>query len=312
MSKGPAIILPGETEIDIYVTGTCTAGPGENIFDVLGEIDSGKRKIAHTYWGRPVSGEGTVAMVRHKPNRGQSTSFFVGLGGFKDTAVFRKSYGKYGIPTDLKGGIVLHTHPDHISFIDTLKTGKLPVYKSAADKTLPAVLDHEIGPNDPVYKQLFSLYGEHRDIGMKPHDFTPIDPDYPEICWLLGNIILFPTPGHSESGMAMFIDGPVVVRNYETGEESRSKSGAVIEDDNLCDSRYAFEALKGLRKKSTYDLSGFDPPISDSQKDIESQNKILNYASEKNIIVPGHGLPFTIHDIKENPPNFKTTYVIDF
>ncbi|MFH0956386.1 MAG: hypothetical protein V1813_00830 [Candidatus Aenigmatarchaeota archaeon] len=305
--SGPAIIIPKETEIDIYVAGSCTAAPGENLFDVLSELSAGKRRNG-SFFGREVTGGGTVSLV----NSIHGPSFFVGLGDFPDYQVFQKNVSRYGIPAGLRGSFSLHTHPHPISVRNYTRIGDVTAYISERDWLLPIVLDPSGKDIELVDKRIFSLYERHRKEGLKPEDFTRIDPENPNIGWLPENIKLFATPGHDKSCMAMYIDGRVRVNVHDNADFPyvlKGRHGAVIEDDNLCDARYIAKAMKG-DSGSVYDMNSFDPWIDDPEADLRSQGKILDYAGSDGIMIPGHGTPCTVRALRNCEPLFRTTYSV--
>lgn len=277
------------TKVYVAVNGTCSAGPDENLYQVLGEFASGKREREFIEkLDRNSSGGGTVLWVK-SPNG----IYTLDTGDIDDRPILEKSLDmiEKDEKVDPTKAVIYHTHShlDHNANNDLFMGSYWMV--DVDDKLVEIALGEK---DSDAYNGFRALYGGHRERGIISDKFIRYSND--EHPGKPHGMRIINTPGHDFVHKAFAIeDKEVVVINLESGEEILTDK-VIFAGDCLCDEQYLKRFLDPELKETA--IYGNAIPTSDwiinDQGDrtrLDSQNleSMAKIVGEKGLLIFGHG-----------------------
>ncbi|PIN87341.1 hypothetical protein COV19_00470 [Candidatus Woesearchaeota archaeon CG10_big_fil_rev_8_21_14_0_10_44_13] len=289
--------------IYIAVQGTCTAGPDENIMQILTDIEEGRRKREFSQkLGREVTGGGTVLWVRSSHG-----IYMIDSGDFADREILGKSLETIAReercnPVKYVRSIYHgHSHPDHNGNNDMFRNSYWMADEN--DKLLDVVL----GPNDSKrFNNFRRFYEGHRQRDITSSKFIRYRTNH-HAGRPLG-LKIYDAEGHAPANKAFTIEDRegIVMVNLETGEEYRT-GRIVFAGDSICDKRYLKMALKKDPEMQRAAVYGSNIPTKDWQTDdvieraaldqaaLQSIMRIIEEARKGGLMVFGHGGVYDIN-----------------
>ncbi len=276
------------TKVYVAVEGTCTAGPDENLFEILQNIDKGTavRKYSERLQRRVTGGAASLYVVSADGN------YVIDSGDEFDREILLKSLEDIArlekIDPVKRAGLVLvtHNHPDHNANHDIFKNSVWIAEKD--DALVGLMLGRE---ENREYNDFRKMYACHRTRGITSDKFTPRSK-------LHNGLHIIETPGHEKKHAAYVIqDDEIVVINLETKAESKAKR-LVYAGDCFCDERYFAKFQSGEKEKAVYGNAIpteqwiFNNPEEREALDkqnTESMEKIVKSLRSGDALLFGHG-----------------------
>lgn len=283
------------TKIYVAVNGTCTAGPDDDLFDLLDKMALGERKREFSKTlNRQVTGGGTSLWVRS-----DSGIYVLDTGDEADRGLLEESLSKIAKEEKIdpaksvRSVYNTHSHPDHNANHDLFKNAYWMVEQK--DKVAQEMLSSDSANS----KDFRKFYDGHRKRGITYDKFTLYTNDNhygkPD------TLTIIDAPGHEKSNKAFAIeDDEVIVMNLETNEEHKTKK-VVLTGDSICDERYLTRftnADPAIKKTAVYGtkiptekyFATKDPVERNTleQQNLNSIGKILDKA-EGGVMIFSHG-----------------------
>lgn len=221
------------TKIYIPVQGTCTAGPDDNLFNIVKEIGEGKRgREFSKKLNRDVTGGGTVLWIKS-----DSGIYMIDTGDIDDREVLQNSLEKIEKEErvdpikSVKSIYHPHSHLDHNANNDLFPNAYWMVDEK--DDLVELMMGEK---DNDAYNNFRQWYEGHRERGITSDKFTRYQSNdhagKPE------GLKLIDTPGHAKVHKTPIIkDKEIVIINLETGEETITDK-ITFTGDCLCDERY--------------------------------------------------------------------------
>ena len=235
------------TKLYIAVQGTCTAGPDDNLIEMLNKIAAGEMPRGYSEeLGREVSGGSTTLWVRSP-----SGVYMLDSGDFADRQVLEKSLEfiaeqeKVDSRASVSHIYHTHTHPDHVANNDLFMDSKWIV--DYADNLLEPMLGAQDTSAFNGFRKFYDADSD-RERGITSDRFTRC---------LMNRIreeglTVIDTPGHAKAHKAFMIeDDEVVIINCETGAEFKTPK-VILTADSICDGRYLQRYLAGDKRAAVY------------------------------------------------------------
>jgi glyoxylase-like metal-dependent hydrolase (beta-lactamase superfamily II) len=245
------------TIVNIAVEGTCTAGPDDNLLELLEQISRGERERARDPdLMRNVSGGATTLWVKSPEG-----IYVIDSGDHDDRGVLETSLGELQaeehVPDARKAVQAVyptHLHPDHIGNNDLFKGAKW--YVIEGDDLVDMLGREKKSDYAPGFRD---LYAGHRKRGITPAKFTALDNG--EVLAMPGRkLAILNTPGHAKVHLAYIIeDDEVIVRSMERGTENKTNRVIAV-GDCLCTPEYLKRFMSGKPNKSVYGNAIPSPP----------------------------------------------------
>lgn len=289
------------TKLYIAINGTCTAGPDQNLFQMLSELASGGRQREFSEkLNRSVTGGGTALWVRSP-----SGIYMIDTGDYDDRKTLENSLAKIESMenTDpikaVKAVYSSHAHGDHSGNNDLF-----PHATWMADNS-DCLYDIIYGAEDTNLKWEGhrEAFKENRKRGVTNDKFTYYTDNEHESKPY--GLTIIDTPGHDKVHKSFKIeDDKIEIINLETGESMKTDK-ALFTGDCLCDKRYLQRFMDPdpeVQKTAIYGnavpLEQWSPAYDQQDRDrIDAQNlksmgKIVEEMKKGAALIFGHGGTF--------------------
>jgi len=190
-----------------------------------------------------------------------------------------------------------HTHPDHFANNDMFPAARW--FYPIGDEALESVLT---GTGE--YAKFSGLYQGLPEASRDTKKFERLDPaklpeDWPEL------VDVIETDGHMIGHQSLVIrsaDTPIEVNNIASAEKSEEKT-VVLAGDAIISKDYVQRFFKGDYRHAAYNISFYDgTPREQTQrgKEIGSMARLFELVGDDGLIVPGHGKPFRLSEVRKN------------
>ena len=293
------------TKIYIAVNGTCTAGPDDNLMDIIKDIGLGKRKREFSEkLGRDVSGGSTVLWIKSP-----SGIYMIDTGDYDDRSILEKSLEKIAKEEskkniDAKKSVERiyhsHAHLDHVGNNDLFMGAKWMI--DGRDRLAEVAL----GPDDSEeYNGFRAFYDGHRQRGITSDKFTRYHNN--KHTGKPKELTIKDATGHDIANKFFIIkDDDIAIINLETREEHKTDR-IVFTGDAICDERYLKRAMHNdmdVKKTSVYGTKipneqwWINDPVDRVWYDAMaygSNMKIIEEAKKGGLMIFGHGGVYDIN-----------------